>query len=71
VSVHIKNTIKSNLSVIRKAILEQFEKLVFEPLSGIAPVVSPTSGIVIVVDTPGESGHDNNIKLIFNLPFQC
>jgi hypothetical protein len=66
-AVHIKNAIESDPSVIGKAIREQFEKLVFEPLWKITPEVSQASGLVIVIDALDECERDEDVKLIINL----
>jgi hypothetical protein len=67
VAVYIKNAIESDPSVVRKAIPEQFRKLIFEPLSKIIPDILPVLGLVIVVDALDECERDEDIKLIIHL----
>jgi len=66
-AVYIKNAIESDSGVIGKAMREQFEKLVFEPLLKTILDTSQASGLVIVVDTLNEYKRDNDVKLIINL----
>ncbi|KAH8778798.1 vegetative incompatibility protein HET-E-1 [Diaporthe sp. PMI_573] len=67
VAAHVKNAIESDPSVVGKAMREQFEKLIFEPLSRITPEASQASGLVIVVDALDECERDDDVKLIINL----
>ena len=67
VAAHIKNAIESDPSVVGKAMREQFEKLVFEPLSKITPEVSQAPVLVMVVDALDECERDDDVKLIINL----
>ncbi|RYP39668.1 hypothetical protein DL767_002049 [Monosporascus sp. MG133] len=67
VVVHVKNAIKSDPDVAGKAMREQFEKLVFDPLSKTTPEASQASGLVIVVDALDECERDDDVKLIINL----
>ena len=67
VAVHVRNAIESDPGVVGKAMREQFEKLVFEPLSKITPNASQASGLVIVVDALDECERDEDVKLIINL----
>jgi hypothetical protein len=67
VAVHVKNAMESDPGVVGKSMREQFEKLVFEPLSQITLEASQASGLVIIVDALDECEHDDDVKLIINL----
>jgi hypothetical protein len=66
-AVHIRNAIESDPGVVGKAMREQFEKLIFEPLSKITPDALQASSLVIVVDALDECERDEDVKLIINL----
>jgi len=66
-AVHTKNAIESDPGVIGKNMREQFEKLIFEPLSRTTLDASQASGLVIVVDALDECERDDDVKLIINL----
>ena len=65
-AVPVKEAINADPAVVGKAIREQFEKLVLEPLSYISDALK-TSTLVIVVDALDECERDDDVKLIIHL----
>jgi hypothetical protein len=54
VAVHVKNAIEFDPGVVGKAMREQFEKLVLEPLSKVTLEASQAPGLVIIIDALDE-----------------
>lgn len=50
-----------------KSLQEQFEKLLLEPLSNIAPASGPSRDLVIIIDALDECDRDNNKRNIIRL----
>jgi hypothetical protein len=66
-AVHVKNAIESDPGVVGKTMQEQFEKLIFEPLSKITLKASQESGLVIVIDALDECERDEDVKNIIKI----
>lgn len=64
---YVKNAIDADPSIPRKAVREQFEKLILDPLSKIPRGTPSVSTVVIVVDALDECEQDTEIKLIISL----
>ncbi|GJN78789.1 hypothetical protein PLIIFM63780_002298 [Purpureocillium lilacinum] len=64
---HIKNAINSDPTILRKAMGEQFDKLIFGPLSMISQELQRTEPIVIIVDALDECEREDDIKLMIHL----
>jgi hypothetical protein len=60
---HIKGAIENNPTIFRKAMREQFDKLILQPLS----MIQGKEPIVIVVDALDECDEENNAKLMIRL----
>ncbi|KAJ3469863.1 hypothetical protein MRS44_003928 [Fusarium solani] len=67
VAPFIKKVIDSDSAIVDKAVREQFEKLVREPLSKAAATPTTPSSVVIVVDALDECDSDTDIKLLLDL----
>ncbi|EWZ77345.1 hypothetical protein FOWG_18235 [Fusarium oxysporum f. sp. lycopersici MN25] len=63
----IKNAVDADPAIVDKAVREQFEKLVREPLSKAAATPSSRPSVVIVVDALDECESDADIKLLLEL----
>ncbi|KAF3916575.1 hypothetical protein ABW20_dc0102832 [Dactylellina cionopaga] len=61
----LSKTVADDNTIFRKGLGEQFEKLIFGPLSQIDPGVIPKSTSVIVIDALDECEGENNANLIF------
>ncbi|KAJ3568906.1 hypothetical protein NPX13_g6262 [Xylaria arbuscula] len=62
-AVHVKDAIDADPAIVDKAMREQFEKLILEPLSH----VQNTNTLVIVVDALDECDRDEDVKLLIHL----
>lgn len=62
-AVHVKNAINADPAICNKAIREQFDKLIFKPLS----YVQNTNTLVIVIDALDECDRDEDVRLIIYL----
>ncbi|KAI1357235.1 heterokaryon incompatibility protein-domain-containing protein [Xylaria arbuscula] len=62
-AVHVKEAIDADPAIVDKAMREQFEKLILEPLSH---VQNPNT-LVIVVDALDECDRDEDVKLLIRL----
>ncbi|KAJ4177379.1 hypothetical protein NW755_013888, partial [Fusarium falciforme] len=67
VAPFIKKVTDSDAAIVDKAVREQFEKLVREPMSKAAATPSTRSSVVIVVDALDECESDVDIKLLLEL----
>ncbi|KAF6525890.1 hypothetical protein HZS61_011685 [Fusarium oxysporum f. sp. conglutinans] len=63
----IKSAVYADPVIVDKAVREQFEKLVREPLSRMTATSSPRSSVVVVVDALDECESDDDIKLLLEL----
>ncbi|KAH7176198.1 hypothetical protein EDB81DRAFT_850169, partial [Dactylonectria macrodidyma] len=67
IAPHIKNAIDVDFAIVGKAVREQFDKLVLEPLSKITQTSKTPSSLVIVIDALDECERDADISLLINL----
>ncbi|KAJ4194598.1 hypothetical protein NW759_016499 [Fusarium solani] len=67
VAPFIKKAIDTNSAIVGKAVREQFEKLVREPLSKAAATATPPSSVVIVIDALDECERDADVMLLINV----
>ncbi|GJN86817.1 hypothetical protein PLIIFM63780_010399 [Purpureocillium lilacinum] len=66
IAPHVKGAIETDPTVLRKTAREQFDKLVWQPLSMIASDLSSPAPIV-VIDALDECENQNDIELMFRL----
>ncbi|ORY72165.1 uncharacterized protein BCR38DRAFT_360285 [Pseudomassariella vexata] len=67
VAPYMKDAIETDPDIFGKAIPEQFEKLILEPLSKTSPGAHAVTTLVIVVDALDECEQDKDIELIVTL----
>nr|CEG04038.1 unnamed protein product [Fusarium acuminatum CS5907] len=67
IAFHIKNAIDANPDIIGKAVREQFDKLIQEPLSKRMHTLTSPSSLVIVIDALDECERHNDIRLVINI----
>ncbi|GKU11826.1 unnamed protein product, partial [Fusarium langsethiae] len=67
VAVFIKKTLDANPAIVGKSVKEQFEKLIQEPLSEAATMVTAQSSIVMVIDALDECDQEADIRLLINI----
>ncbi|KAK3175410.1 hypothetical protein K4F52_010288 [Lecanicillium sp. MT-2017a] len=60
---HVKEAIENNPSIFRKAMPEQFDKIILQPLS----LIQRKEPIVIIVDALDECDEENDVKLMIYL----
>ncbi|KAJ4220326.1 hypothetical protein NW757_014517, partial [Fusarium falciforme] len=63
----IKNAIDSDPAIIGKAVREQFDKLIREPLSKAFEATTSLSSLFIVIDALDECERDADIRLLINI----
>ena len=68
---HIRAAIEADPSVTRKALKEQFEKLILKPLENLRDRLDDTKTIVLVIDALDECERDNDIRVIVSLLSQA
>ncbi|KAI8631008.1 vegetative incompatibility protein HET-E-1 [Xylariaceae sp. FL1651] len=66
-AVHVKDTIDADPAIYNKAIREQFEKLILEPLSRLSSHDRKADVLVIVIDALDECDRDDDVRLIIYL----
>ncbi|KAI0192760.1 hypothetical protein EV127DRAFT_386433, partial [Xylaria flabelliformis] len=66
-AVHVKDAIDADPAICNKAMREQFEKLVLNPLTRITSRDRKSHALVIVVDALDECDRDEDVKLIIHL----
>ncbi|KAI8633781.1 WD40-repeat-containing domain protein [Xylariaceae sp. FL1651] len=64
---YIKNAIDADPAILNKAMREQFEKLILEPLSRLFSRDRKTDVFIIVIDALDECDRDEDIRLIISL----
>ncbi|RYP78020.1 hypothetical protein DL770_006952 [Monosporascus sp. CRB-9-2] len=64
---HVKNAIDADPAIFGKAMREQFEKLILEPLSKPPQAVWKADALVIIVDALDECERDEDINTIIHL----
>ncbi|KAH7190134.1 hypothetical protein DER44DRAFT_117701 [Fusarium oxysporum] len=67
VASFIKNAIDTDPAIVEKAVREQFDKLILEPLSKALEATTSPSSLVIVIDALNECERDADIKLLINV----
>jgi len=67
IAPHVKHAIETDPAILRKTAREQFEKLVWHPISMIASNSSSLTPVVIVIDALDECENKDDIKLMFRL----
>lgn len=63
IALHIKDTIGNDPSIFRRAMPEQFDKLILQPLS----LIQKKEPIVVIVDALDECDEEDNVKLMIYL----
>ncbi|KAH7190147.1 hypothetical protein DER44DRAFT_118087 [Fusarium oxysporum] len=71
VAPFIKKVIDIDPGIFGKAVREQFEKLIREPLSKAAVTSSTPSSVVMVIDALDECERDTDIRLLINILSQA
>ncbi|KAI0976336.1 vegetative incompatibility protein HET-E-1 [Xylaria arbuscula] len=66
-AIHIQNTIDADPNIVGKAMREQFEKLILDPLSRISSDDYQNCLYVIVVDALDECESEEDVKLLIKL----
>ncbi len=64
---HVQNTIEADPGISRKALKQQFDALVLQPLEKIRTNPQKSSSIVIVVDALDECDREENVRTIIRL----
>ena len=64
---HIQNAIEADPAISKKALKQQFETLVLQPLSKLRPDPQQSSRIVIVVDALDECDREEDVSVIIGL----
>ncbi|PQE19375.1 vegetative incompatibility HET-E-1 protein [Rutstroemia sp. NJR-2017a BBW] len=64
---YIKNTIEADPGISRKALKQQFDALVLQPLGKIRTDLQKSSSIVIVIDALDECDREEDVKTIIRL----
>lgn len=64
---HVRNTINTEPEISEKSLKEQFEKLIFQPLSQIRITSTQVSTLVIVVDALDECEREGDVRTILHL----
>lgn len=67
IAPHIKSAVDANPYVAGKAIQDQFDKLILQPLGSIPPNTWRATSLVFVIDALDECDEDKDVKLIINL----
>ncbi|KAM0540218.1 hypothetical protein ACHAO7_011403 [Fusarium culmorum] len=67
VAFFIKKALDANPAIVGKSVKEQFEKLIQEPLSEAAAMVTTPSSIVMVIDALDECDQEADIRLLINI----
>lgn len=67
---HVRNTINTEPEISEKSLKEQFEKLIFQPLSQIRTTSTQASTLVIVVDALDECEREGDVRTILHLLLQ-
>ncbi|KND90066.1 Vegetative incompatibility protein HET-E-1 [Tolypocladium ophioglossoides CBS 100239] len=67
IALHVKDAIDNDPAILRKTLREQFDKLVWHPLSLIQPNLPNLGPIVIIIDALDECERENDIELMFYL----
>ncbi|KAM0293720.1 hypothetical protein ACHAPM_011520 [Fusarium culmorum] len=71
VALFIKKALDANPAIVGKSVKEQFEKLIQEPLSEAAEMVTAQSSIVMVIDALDECDQEADIRLLINILSQA
>jgi len=64
---HVQNTIEDDLGISRKALKQQFDALVLQPLGKIRTDPQKSSSIVIVIDALDECDREEDVRTIIRL----
>jgi hypothetical protein len=64
---HVRKAIDTDPDISNKSMREQFEKLIFQPLSNIGDISTQTSSLVIVIDALDECQREEHITTILSL----
>jgi len=64
---HVRNTINTEPEISEKSLKEQFEKLIFQPLSQIRTTSTQASTLVIAVDALDECEREGDVRTILHL----
>ncbi|EXL39141.1 hypothetical protein FOCG_18245 [Fusarium oxysporum f. sp. radicis-lycopersici 26381] len=67
VATFIKNAVEADPAIANKAIREQFEKLVQEPLSTVAVASLSRQSVVLIVDALDECEKELNVSILLEL----
>ncbi|PWI65022.1 hypothetical protein PCL_07434 [Purpureocillium lilacinum] len=67
IASYVKNVIEADPAILRKTAREQFEKLVWHPISMIASDSSSSAPVVVVIDALDECESNDDIELMFRL----
>ncbi|KAI1306571.1 vegetative incompatibility protein HET-E-1 [Xylaria venustula] len=66
-AIHIQNTVDADPNIVRKAMREQFEKFILDPLSRISGDDYQNCLYVIIVDALDECESEEDVKLLIKL----
>ncbi|KAI0469031.1 vegetative incompatibility protein HET-E-1 [Xylaria cf. heliscus] len=66
-AIHVQNTIDADPNITGKAMGEQFQKLILDPLSGISGDDYQNHSYVIIIDALDECEQEEDIKLLIKL----
>ncbi|GJN78669.1 hypothetical protein PLIIFM63780_002178 [Purpureocillium lilacinum] len=67
VARHIKDAIDSDLAILRKAMEEQFDKLILQPLSTIQSHTQEKDPILLIIDALDECDQEDDMKRLIHL----
>ncbi|OAQ62527.1 g-protein beta wd-40 repeats containing [Purpureocillium lilacinum] len=67
VARHIKDAIDSDHAILRKAMEEQFDKLILQPLSTVQSHTQEKDPILLIIDALDESDQEDDIKRLIHL----
>ncbi|KXX73153.1 Vegetative incompatibility protein HET-E-1 [Madurella mycetomatis] len=68
---HVRTALEADPTITRKALKDQFEKLILQPLKNLRGGAGDVKRIVLVIDALDECERDNDIKLIIYLLSQA
>lgn len=66
-AIHVKDVIDGDPRIFEKALQEQFQKLILEPLSKASPHIRQVHVLLIVIDALDECNGDEDVRLIIYL----
>jgi hypothetical protein len=66
-AAHIKCAIDDDPAISGKTLREQFDKLIFAPLSSLVQASRPSKPLLILIDALDECEHDADVRLVISL----